>query len=263
MLAFLYDRTFAGLLCAVFDAYSGRAFPDVLLGESDVLPLPATRAHRVLTSRARAMRVWRGLERKLSSNALHSLAYAWLGEEENSDIRIFRCIRKIFDSQASPETNLADRDILAVFRLARNVNREAHRIQGFARFQKTARNVYFAAVWPRYNILPLVAPHFAARFHDQQWILYDAGRRYGLFCDKGEYRDMTLDAGCLNQSQLDDDLLADGEKLFQTLWKSYCQALTIRERLNPKLQSRCLPRRYWPYLTEMRQKGSDGERSAL
>lgn len=254
MLAFLYDQSFEGLLCAVFDAYSAGAFPDLLLGEGDLPPLSATRTHRVTTSRDRATRVWRGLRGRLSPNALHGLVYAWLGEEKEGDIRLFRCIRRIFASQTSPETNPADRDILAVFRLARSVNREAHRLQGFARFQKTAQGVYFAAIEPRYNVLPLIAPHFAGRFPDQQWILYDAGRRYGLFRDKGGYRNMTLDAARLNQGRLDDGLLADGEKLFQTLWKSYCQALTVRERLNPKLQSRCLPRRYWPYLTEMRQE---------
>ncbi|MDR2075512.1 MAG: TIGR03915 family putative DNA repair protein [Desulfovibrio sp.] len=249
MPAFLYDRTFEGLLCALFDAYSRKDFPDVLLAAGDVLPLPAMRTHRVLTSRDRAIRVWKGLAGKLSPNALHSLAYAWLGEEEGGDIRLLRCMRKVFDSRGSPETDLGD--FLAVFRLARKVNREAHRLQGFARFQKTAQGVYFAAVEPRYDLLPLLAPHFAARFPDQQWILYDVGRRYGLFCDKGAYRDITLAAGCLRQNRLEDGLLADGEKIFQTLWKSYCQALTIQERLNPKLQSRCLPRRYWPYLTEM------------
>ena len=37
MTVFVYDKTFEGLLTAVFDAYSRRSFPDLLLAFSLVL----------------------------------------------------------------------------------------------------------------------------------------------------------------------------------------------------------------------------------
>ena len=43
------------------------------------------------------------------------------------------------------------------------------------------------------------------------------------------------------------------QTLFQDLWKSYFKAMTIKERLNPTLQRRCMPRRYWAYLTEKQE----------
>ncbi|MDR1360448.1 MAG: TIGR03915 family putative DNA repair protein [Deltaproteobacteria bacterium] len=250
MQAFLYDQTFEGLLSAVFDAYSLKVFPDALLS-ADALTLVSA-SHEVLTGRDKALRVWKGLAARLSPNALGSLAYAWLGEEQGRDVRLFRCMRRVFDGQASPETDLSDPDITAVFRLARKVNSEALKLQGFARFQKSAQGIYFSAVNPRHNVLPLLLPHFAGRFPDQRWILYDAGRGYGFFRVGGEYREIIPDTACLEQNRLREDLLAEGEKLFQSLWRNYCRALVIKERLNPALQSRCMPRRYWPYLTEMR-----------
>ena len=36
---FIYDKTFEGLLTAVFDAYYRKTFPDMLLSEGDTLPL--------------------------------------------------------------------------------------------------------------------------------------------------------------------------------------------------------------------------------
>ena len=39
MIAFIYDKTFEGLLTAVFDAYVRKSFPDVLLAEGEPLPL--------------------------------------------------------------------------------------------------------------------------------------------------------------------------------------------------------------------------------
>ncbi|WP_370633948.1 MULTISPECIES: DUF4130 domain-containing protein [unclassified Gilliamella] len=41
------------------------------------------------------------------------------------------------------------------------------------------------------------------------------------------------------------------EVFFQTMWHRYCQALTIKERVNPKLQRQQMPRRFWHYLPEM------------
>ena len=38
MIAFIYDKTFEGLLTAVFDAYVRKSFPDVLLAEGEPLP---------------------------------------------------------------------------------------------------------------------------------------------------------------------------------------------------------------------------------
>ena len=39
MIIFVYDKTFEGLLTAVFDAYSRRTFPDLLVTEGEPFPL--------------------------------------------------------------------------------------------------------------------------------------------------------------------------------------------------------------------------------
>ena len=39
MNVYIYDKTFDGLLTAVFDAYFRKTFPDFLLSEGDALPL--------------------------------------------------------------------------------------------------------------------------------------------------------------------------------------------------------------------------------
>ena len=44
--------------------------------------------------------------------------------------------------------------------------------------------------------------------------------------------------------------MAEDGKLFQRLWKGYFDAMTIRERINPRLQRQMMPKRYWRFLTE-------------
>ena len=67
---FLYDHTFEGLLTSVFEAYSRRTFPDALLLEGEPLPLFYDGLFTVVTDEEKAGRVWRGLQKKLSSTAL-------------------------------------------------------------------------------------------------------------------------------------------------------------------------------------------------
>ena len=71
---FLYDKTFEGLLTSVFEAYSRRTFPDALLLEGEPLPLFYDEIFTVITDEEKSGRVWRGLQKKLSSAALACLA---------------------------------------------------------------------------------------------------------------------------------------------------------------------------------------------
>jgi hypothetical protein len=48
-------------------------------------------------------------------------------------------------------------------------------------------------------VLPLVLGHFAERLADQDWIIYDAGRHYGVAFDRGVFRDVGLDEAHLRQ----------------------------------------------------------------
>ena len=49
MNVYLDDKTFDGLLTAVFDAYFRKTFPDFLLSEGDALPLFYDELHTVVT----------------------------------------------------------------------------------------------------------------------------------------------------------------------------------------------------------------------
>jgi len=57
MNVYLYDKTFDGLLTAVFDAYFRKTFPDALLSEGDALPLFCDDLHTVVTDEEKAARV--------------------------------------------------------------------------------------------------------------------------------------------------------------------------------------------------------------
>lgn len=251
MIVFFYDKTFEGLLTAIFDAYNRKVFPDKLLEEGEVSPMFMQEKYTVITQEDKAARVWAALEKKMSKIALNLLTYVWLSEEEGSDDLLFRYIRKNIDSKVSVETNFADDDILKMTQLAKKVSHERHFIVQFVRFQKAADDIFFAPISPRYNALPLAVNHFKDRFSDQKWVIYDTKRRYGYYYDLHTMVEMTLENDeHLLSGKLDEKLMAEDEKLFQELWKGYFKSLTIRERINVKLQRQHMPKRFWKYLTE-------------
>lgn len=253
---FQFDNSFDGLLTAVFEAYARRTFPDVLSVEGEPLPLFHDEAFTVVTDAEKARRVWRGLEKKLSAGALRCLTRCWLAEEAETPIVLFRYICKAIDAPSSIETNFADPDVLAFARMWKRVETEKWHLIQFIRFQKAADGIYFAAVEPVKNALPLVVDHFRDRLADQRWLIYDVSRAYGFYHDGNEVRHVTFDdsdipaATHLLTGRLDEHLMDPDERLFQQLWQTYFKAICIRERLNPRKHRQDMPVRYWKYLTE-------------
>ena len=251
MIIFHYDKTFEGLLTTVFDAYNRRTFPDLLLGLDVVEPLFVDESYTVITQNDKCDRVWKALEKKTQQGVRNMITYVWLSELPGSDELIFRYIRKTIDSKQSIEMNFADDDVLQMQKLAQKVNHERHRLIELVRFQKAADDIFFAPVSPDHNSLPLTLDHFTDRFADQKWVIYDTKRNYGYYYDLKKVTEMTLDStGLFPEGKLDENLMAEDEKLYQELWKGYFKSMTIKERINLKLQRQHLPKRYWKYLTE-------------
>lgn len=254
MIIFVFDNTFEGLLTSVFEAYSRRVFPDALFPEGEPLPLFHDEVFTVITEEEKAKRVWRGLQKKLSSGALSCLAQCWLAEEAETPMLLFRYIRKAIDAPRSIETNFADPDVLEFSRMWKRVDWERLRMLQFIRFQKAADGTFFAAVEPEKNALPLAIDHFKDRFADQPWLIYDIKRAYGFYYDLKEVRQVTFEEGSreghLVTGMLDESLMDKDEKLFQQLWKTYFKAICIKERLNPRKHKQDMPVCYWKHMTE-------------
>lgn len=247
MTVFYYDKTINGLLSSIFDAYKLNIFPDIILGIGDIPPLFINCEIQVETHEKKYHRVWNLLHKQLPANCINMLTAVWLSEEEKSDKLIFDYIIKAIDSQFLYINNLGDSTILEIHKLAKKVYKEGHSIKQFVRFQKTKDNIYFAPVSLQYNSLPLVINHFKNRFSSQLWIIYDVKRKYGFYFDKRRIVEISLDKEI---EQINKDLFHEDEQIFQKLWKNYYKALTIKERINLKLQKQHMPKRYWKYLIE-------------
>lgn len=250
---FIYDRTWDGMLAAVFDAFFRRTFPVAILDEGEVPPMFAE-VHRVVTDEEKAGRVFRALQKKLSSAALKCLATSLYSELPGLDMHLFRYVCKAVKAERSIETNFADEDVLFVTNAARRVGRERLRMMQFVRFQKTADGTYFSMVEPDCDVLPLILPHFSDRFSEERWLIYDHRRRYGYYYADHKPVRITLEENSpvfrLPDGRLSEEMRDGDELRYQDLWRTYFKAICIRERMNPRKHRKDLPVRYWKYLTE-------------
>lgn len=251
MYYFNYDRTFEGLLTCVFDAYNRKQFPHKIQPYGSEIPLFTESIH-IITDPEKANRVFNALKKKLSSSAIEMLFICFLAENEGLEMIIFRYIQKSLDSDKNIELNFADQDVLELSKIYKRVADEANRMKQFVRFQKTADDIFFASLEPRYDVLPLVVDFFEDRFADQRWILYDLIRNYGLYYDLNKTEEVHFDNLEVSREngKLAANLLNSEEIDFQQLWKSYIKSTTIRERINLKLQRQHMPKRFWRFLTE-------------
>ena len=259
MTVYVFDGTMEGLLSSVFDAFFLKEEPEQLLTGGDVLPLFCDRVYQVTTDNEKARRVWTGLEKKLSREAMRMITTSLLSELQELWQPLFMLINKVFRQGSEVVRNFADPDVLTVTQIARRVAHEAHRMMQFVRFQKAIDGTYLSVISPDHDVLPLIINHFHDRFNDQPWLIYDAHRHYGYHYDGNEqpirisFENESSVPFSLIDGKLSDDILSDDDHLLQDLWRTYFKAICIRERLNPRKQLNDMPRRYWKYLTEKQQ----------
>ena len=258
MTVYTFDQTLDVLLTAVFDAYALHQMPESLSVEGDILPMFCNEVHQVRTAEDKARRVWAGLEKRLSREALRLITVAWLSEEKELSTPLFHYIYKVFlrkEGAPSIERNFSDPNVLFVTNTGRRVMHEQLRMKQFIRFQKTKDGTYLGVVSPDHNVLPLIISHFRDRFGDQPWLIYDARRRYGFYYDRQQVVRITFEDEealpfDLDTGRLSSEVLSQDDQLFQDLWRTYFKAICIRERMNPRKQLSDMPRRYWKYMTE-------------
>lgn len=252
MALYLYDRTFDGFLTLVFETYQNRCLPEAIESFGSYQPLIWSEQIPITTDAEKASRVWKAIKTRLTGRAYDAVFRIHLSEAENSLMLLYRFLQKVFASKINIEENYADPDVLRIKQLDRQICREAEHMKQFVRFQKTADNIFYAAVDPKFNVIPLIVPHFETRFADQQWLIFDSRRKYGFYynCKETVMINLTSDSIDPHNGKLKEDIMAGEELLFQKLWKEYFRSTCIEERRNEKLQMQHMPKRYWKYLTE-------------
>ncbi|MFP5437029.1 MAG: TIGR03915 family putative DNA repair protein [Bacteroidia bacterium] len=253
MVTYVFDGSFEGLLTAVFESYERKHKQVQLVWDKLHQPSMLEETITIISSDEKADRVWKALKKKLEAQWSVSFYKTYLSEDPNAFQDLFYFAHYIFDNPAGAEKNFGNTYVMAIDKMDQKVRREAHRMKAFIRFQKTADGIYYCPVEPDFNVLPLIATFFKDRYADQQWIVYDVKRRYGLYYNLQTVEQITYEFVAEIDTRaitLPKELTDDKEELAAILWKDYFKSTNIPARKNMKLHLQHVPKRYWKYLTE-------------
>lgn len=253
---YIFDGTLEGLLTAIFESYQRKDAPVKLVSEVYYQPDAFDASYTIISDEAKAGRVWTGLQKKLDGEWMLRFYKSYLSEQPAIFQRLFDFARYIFNNPKGAEADYGNPDVLEISQMAQKVHREKHRMEAFVRFQQTGDGMFYAGVEPDFNVLPLISDHFRKRYADQQWIIYDLKRKYGLFYDlqKVEIIELDFKSEFSSSQIIDANLLDPKEELYSLLWKDYFKSTNIPARKNTKLHIRHVPKRYWKYLTEKSER---------
>ncbi|MBU3025798.1 TIGR03915 family putative DNA repair protein [Zobellia galactanivorans] len=246
----IYDGSFNGFLTAIFVAFEEKAVVSDIQKHSVCQNGLFSETETIFTQMDKAKRVWNGIHKK-SHSAIKDIYFAFLSEHKGIEMLLYRFIRKMFASNTSIASDYSDGLVLKISQLARSVGREKHRMEAFVRFQLTKDEIYFANIEPDFNVLPLISKHFRSRYADQQWLIYDVKRKYGIFYDLNQVEIVSLDLEDIHTNSINKRAhFTDGEYNYQDLWNNYFKSTNIKSRINLKLHKQHVPKRYWKYLSE-------------
>jgi probable DNA metabolism protein len=260
IITYIYDGTFTGLLTAVYHILNSGATTSSIADASRFEPDLFTRPEVIITDPDLAGKLFHSLIGKLSKPAWRDIYSCFLSEETGIEKIILDFIIKSRRHGVSYQQNYSDSTIRAIRKISDRVNYEIHRLHGFVRFRMMSDGLYYAPVEPDYNIVELLAPHFTARFADQQWFIHDLRRGKGIYYDGCQCTLVTdveakpeaiFAASARNHvSGLRPAIFEGDEPQYQELWNEYFQGIAITERENKRLQRQHMPQRYWKNLIE-------------
>ncbi len=250
---FIYDGSFNGFLTSIFVAFEEKAQVADIQKNTVRQNGLFSETETIFTHVEKAKRVWNGIQKK-NQNAIKNIYFAYLSETKDIEILLYRYIRKLFANQGSIHSDYSDGLVLKISQLAKSVGREKHRMEAFVRFQLTQDDIYFANIEPDFNVLPLISKHFRSRYADQQWLIYDVKRQYGIFYDLNKVEIVSLDLDEIYANSIHkSNRFVHEEYSYQDLWNNYFRSTNIKSRINKKLHIQHMPKRYWKYLSEKKE----------
>ena len=235
-----YDDTFEGFLTTVFAIYKSKDTAPLIFKEQEAqLGLGVSQV--VGTDVVRATRVKRKLE-SFAKELPHRLYCAWLSNEVNIEQQLFAFIQECI-SQNRDITSQHYRDnVIAVLAAARKVSSDAYQYTKFIRFFHVAPKVYLADIEPEYDILEMLTGEFEDRLEGCNFLIRDLKRRKCLVWNQVQYW------VSYEEHLLEPRTPQAGN--YEELWQTYFKHIAIPERINPKLQTLHVPKRYRKFMTE-------------
>lgn len=236
-----YDGTFEGFLTVLWETWGEFTKVREIQG-----PGPGTffEEKRVPTDKEKSERVYQWLKREHPSFLHQYFRYAFLSSAPGMDYKNAATLHRVHQ-YGEEILESAHRETVEYVGEVRKLKRELHRYLGLTRFQEIKEGGLYGPIRPEGNILLPLGGHFLQRIPKETFCLHDVGRNLAFF-HRGNQTEI------LELSDFHGEF-SDREEEFSHLWKVFTKNVAIGERRNLKLQQSFMPKKYWEFLTEMKE----------
>ena len=210
---YLYDGSFEGFLCCVFESFAQHEIPFAVWTPQ--------RETEYLVSRD------------------------FLSGQEDKELLLIRFLHLAFALGPGTVKRMGHPDVAPLYEMKKSLDWEVDKFQGFVRFEEHD-GMLGAVIHPKNYILPLLQGHFCSRFPEENFMIYDAVHQAVLLYQEHKAQLLELAA------PLELPPPSAREQELQALWKQFYDTLEIKARHNEKGRMTHCPKRFWQDMVEMR-----------
>ncbi|MGE4382611.1 MAG: TIGR03915 family putative DNA repair protein [Arcobacter sp.] len=237
----VYDGSFEGFLSLVYEVYYKKlkpikiykTLPNEMIFE-EILELK--------TSKDNAIKVLIAIKTKFPKELIQRILNIFMCDSKEFELYLLEYIIIGF-KETKQLYNINNSCVFYLNSLEKELFRNVHKLTGFVRFEELEDGTLYARVESKFNVVYFLGKHFLKRFNNQNFIIHDLNRKLAFVKIQNDFSVQEV-------AFFDEPNYSSNEQKFQKLWKSFFSAVTIKERINPKLQTQMVPLLYRTYMSE-------------
>ena len=243
---YLYDGSFPGFLCCVFESFVQHEIPFAVFTPQRETPTLYP-VREIPTDPARARRVYTSFRPRLGPQSARLVTRGFCSGEEDKELRLLRFLHLGYALGPGAVQRMGHPDVAPLYAMNKSLDWEQDKFQGFVRFEEHG-GMLCGVIHPKNHILPLLQGHFCARYPEEDFLIYDASHQSVLLWQDHKAQLLQL-AQPLELPPPD-----AREQMLQQMWKQFYDTLAISQRRSEQGRMTHCPKRFWGDLVELRDQ---------
>ncbi|MFA7085609.1 MAG: TIGR03915 family putative DNA repair protein [Aliarcobacter sp.] len=239
----VYDGTFEGVLSLVYEVYYKRLNP-IKIYKTLPNEILFEEILEIITLKDNAIKVLNAIKTKFPKEILEKILNIFMCDSKDFEMALLEYIVIGF-KDSKQLYNINNSCVFYLNNLEKELFRVTHKLTGFIRFEELEDKTLYAKIESKFNIVYFLGKHFLKRFNNQNFIIHDLNRKLAFVKMQNDYSIKEV-------AFFDEPNYSKSEEKFQKLWKSFFSKVTIKERINPKLQKQMVPLLYRTYMSEFK-----------
>ena len=241
----VYDGTFEGFLSLVYEVYYEKLKP-IKIYKTLPNEIVFEEIKIIETMELNSIKVLDAIKAKFPKDIFCKILNIFMCDTKEFEMALLEYIIIGF-KEVKQLFNINNSCVFFLNNLEKELFKNVHKMTGFIRFEELEDGTLYAKVESKFNLVYFLGKHFLKRFNNQNFIIHDLNRKLAFVKIQNDFSVQEV-------AFFDEPTYSSNEQKFQKLWKSFFSAVTIKERINPKLQRQLVPLLYRTYMSEFFDK---------